>query len=1389
LKTAFFIIILFLLRPGFSTGQAKDSDIENIKLKHFSLEEGLSQSSVLSICQDREGFLWFGTRDGLNKFNGYEFKVYRHNSLDSTSLSNNYIKVIFEDNAGNMWIGTHYGLNLYNREEDVFKPVFQFNKGYGNGINEVWSIVQGQENDLWIGTSSGLYRYNILKNSTIPDPRTGNHQILKSPIRSLAMDENGKIWIKTTMSLVVYNPADGNQVIHTEFSDNPEKSKLKHLSALYFDRSGNLWLGDKNGLSLLNKESNTTEPFRCENKPDLEIRDEVRTILEDYQGNLWVGTYNGIYIINEERTNIVQFIYENYNKNSLSQNSVYKIIEDSKGDIWIGTYAGGVNYFDRSYDSFKLFSPGTKNGLNYKVVSSIIEDGDKGLWIGTEGGGVNYYDKIEKTFRYYRHKEKDLYSLSSDNVKSMLQDSDGNLWIGTHDGGLNFLDFSNPKEKFITFWNNPKDSLSLSNDRVIALFEDIKGKIWIGTSGGGINVIDKSTKKILRLKEASDIISDFVFVFSQAKDKNELYAGGRKGLAKINIETKKVERVTFELHDDLITNNAVISLYEDELENLWVGTDGDGLYKYNLENKGKIKFGTTDGLPSEVVYGILPDDKGNLWLSSNNGLTKFNMKTNQVKNFDVSDGIQGREFNYGAYLKSRNGELMFGGANGLTYFKSNEIIENSFVPPVLITGVKINNKPISGWSNKGITLEYNQNMFSIDYIALSYSKSNKNQYAYFLDGFDEGWNFVEDKKAATYTNIDPGTYTLKVKGSNSDGLWNERGAQLKIRILQPPWKTWWAYIFYFLLLGILFWIARKYYFIRVREKIELRKEREAKEKIEEVNALKLELFTNISHDFRTPLTLIIGPLKRMLYDNVGNAFVRKQHEIMHRNANLLLQLINQFLDFRKTETGNLKLRISNNNIVAFLEEIKLSFTELAKANKINFYLKTPSSKIMLWFDRVKLKEVIYNLLSNAFKYTESGKDIYIQLSLVNRSIIDTELRSTIRIDIIDEGSGIDIEGLDAIFNRFYQMGNNYKNLLGSGIGLALSKRLVELHNGEIEVESNKGKGTCFSVYIPIGLEHFEGDNIQISKLNTENQHILSDSKFPVTINSNLYQEVNTNGNELDITKPTILIVEDNIDVRTYLMDIFYKQYNVLQAANGKEGLSLAKIKKIDLIISDIMMPVMDGIEFCEKIKSNIVTSHIPIILLTAKTSPNSQLSGYKTGADVYITKPFDPQILELRVENLLLSRNNLIEKFRKELILEPKSLAPTSEDEKFLKKAFQIVEENLYNESFTIPEFLDYFPMSRSVLYRKIKSTTGKSISEFIRTIKLKKVSQLIEQRTDLNIADIAYQLGFNDLKHFRKSFKELFGVLPSKYRSNHLAKRKKIDLKFSDSKADISNS
>ncbi len=1354
MKFDYKIILIIAFNCFNALGQEIVPNLNDLSFKHIFSSDGLSQRSIKDILQDNKGYLWFGTRDGLNKYDGDKITIYRHNSEDTGSLTHSSILCLFEDTKSNIWIGTNEGLNKYNPKEDNFIK-YQSNNNLKELSNkEIWSITQLNDSVLGIATNKGL-NFIELTSANNDISRFGMEHLEKtfanSKVRDLLTAKNGDLWICTVEGISIYNPQT-NKIISIEYLENSIKETfLNNPPVLFEDKESNIWLGYDKGLAIFNKDLRVFSNYTF-NKNIL-INTAVRSICEDSYGNLWVGTYDGLFILNMITQKKFHVKHNKNNPKSLSQNSIYKIIKDSKGDMWIGTWAGGVNYFDRSYAIFdNIISGDGENMLNYNIVSGIVEDRYENLWIGTEGGGINYYDKEKKKFTYYLYDPNDEKSVSSNNIKSILKDKKGNLWIGTHDNGLNFLDTSKTTIQFERINSRNQNSKLLSDYKILSLFEDVNENIWIGTLARGLLLYDTKLKILRKIGDTNESIQCII----AASDQNQIIVGGSDGLKKVDINSLEEEKLEW-----LSTSNtydlAVNCIFKDTENNYWIGTEGSGLIHYRSNTKKLTKYGAIQGLPNEVVYGVLQDDNGYLWISTNQGVSRFNIATKKFKNFTKSDGLQSNEFNYQAYIKTSNRELIFGGVDGITIFNPDKIGKNKFIPNVDIYDIKVNNEIFYGThdSISPVTLQHDENNFTIGFTALSFSQPSKNKYAYKLEGFDKHWTHVGNKKTATYTNIKDGDYVFKVKVSNSDGLWNEMGDSLRIKIHAPLWGTWWAYLTYGLICTGLAFYMRSLILARIYVKKQLEEERIEKEKIEGINKLKLKFFTNISHEFRTPLTLILGPLQKLASNTHHDEETKTQLQLIQRNANTLLELINQLLNFRKSEAGELKLQVSQNNIISFIEEIKLSFDELAKSRGIKFGFEHNMKRIDVWFDAMELKKVIINILSNAFKFTPDDGEITIKVDMPKHS------PDAIEIAINDSGIGIPKEKIKYIFDRYFQLGVSKGKRAGTGLGLSLSRDIIELHNGNVKVESEKGSGVKFIIVLPLGKGHLDPE-----KVNIQQEVVRKDSKIPEVISfpeipDAVQEDV---PEEVDKSKSTILIVEDNSQLSGFIKSIFEDRFNIYQAYNGREGMNFAKTKNIDLIISDIMMPLMNGVDMCHNIKSNIRTSHIPVILLTAKTSLGTQRESYKIGADAYITKPFDTTILVNQINNILNLRNNMIEKFKKDTILTPKELTYVSMDEKFLEKAFEIVEEYMGDDSFNAQKFTNKMGVSRTLLYNKLKLLTGQSLTEFIRLIRLKKAAQLIAN-TEMNISEIAYEVGFNDLKYFRKNFKIVFNSTPTAYR------------------------
>jgi len=1319
---------------------------EDIKFINISLKQGLTQSSVLCILQDRKGYIWSGTRDGLNKYDGVKFAKYKYSSRDSNSLSHNMVRAICEDEYGNLWIGTASGLNRYDERADRFvrHPLFELGQ---KKQDEILCLAADGKGSIWIGTIQGLFKLNVKSGKKVfyQYQQKMQNGLSANYVQALLKTPDGDMWICTTNGIDQYQPGLNN-FVHYQFPEGLF-SNANFIASLYQDKQQNLWLGYKGGLALFNKKNKVFEQYHIGGN---KVKDPVRAIREDDHHNLWIGTYSGLYILNIANQSIRQYQHDENNSSSLSQNSVYSICKDRMGDMWVGTYFGGINYYSNSYNRFKHVPVGNNNRmLNYKVVSSIIEDGSHNLWIGTEGGGINFYNKKTGLFTYYRHQENDPNSLSADNVKAMLLDKTGGLWIGLHDGGLDYLNTNHKPYQFEKI-NSGTDHGSLSNNRVVTLFQDEMGFIWVGTSGGGLNRLDPSSGAITQIPISSKGIGNIIYTMSASARKGKFLVGSNYGLSEMDVNTLQSQRINFNTDVDH-TRSPVLSVNIKGDDELWVGTEGDGLYNYHLRAKKSKHYGISEGMPNDVIFGILPDAQNNLWLSTNNGLAQLQVHSGKIRSFDESDGLQSREFNYGASMRNQMGLLYFGGTNGFNFFNPAQITVNTYIPPVYITAIKVNNQLIQWDGTQEIELSHDENMLNFTFVALNYSQAQKNQYSAQLQGFDPKWNDLGNTNTLTYTNLDAGTYTLMVKASNNDGVWNKVPTILKIRIHPPLWKTWWAYVFYFILLSALIYYVLR--FTRRQQKLEteLYYEHINSERQQELYQMKLDFFTRISHEIRTPLTLIFAPLEKLIKTTGEHLTINHQLQGIKKNTDRLLRLISELLDFRKIESGNVTLKVSENDLVAFCQQIYGTYLSLAELKNINYQFKCKEKMLLVYFDAGQMEKVCFNMLSNAFKFTPDNGEIIFSVE---------EENGFAKIVIEDSGIGIPVAMQDKIFTNFFQVKSETASAEGWGIGLALVKNVVDLHKGEIVVASRPAHGgksgmTKLTVTLQLGKAHFIAEQI------TTNPALLPVVN-EVPIDVEMVSEPSL-PEIVDERRKTVLVVEDNVELRHFIVQSLKHTYNILEGENGLKGWEAANEHVPDLIVSDVTMPQMNGFELCQKLKQAETTNHIPVIMLTAMAAQLHQVDGLEAGADVYITKPFSIQVLELSIRNLLQGRDELKQKYMRQIMLSPRKLETTSPEEKFLNKLMQLIEDHMEDPEFNVAGLVDYMGMSQTVLYKKIKVLTGLSITDFIKSQRLKRAAQLLTDN-NMNIAEVAYTVGFNDRKYFSKEFRKQFGMAPSDY-------------------------
>jgi ligand-binding sensor domain-containing protein/signal transduction histidine kinase/DNA-binding response OmpR family regulator len=1343
----FIICWLFLLFPIYSLEQGFD-------FRNLTVENGLSQNSVAAIAQDKKGFLWLGTRYGLNRYDGSGFKIYKKNSNKANSLSDNIIYSLIVDNEGVLWAGTTNGLNSFNEKTQTFEKFFA-DPLNANSIsdNSVNCLLQDSKNNIWIGTRTGLNRL-VDKKKHIFESKFGVNKIrIDKYVKTIFESSDGYLWIGTSSGLIKMSINDKSYKCETFLHNDNNKNTLSenYITAIAEDAERNIWVGTlHNGINLYNKTNNSFTRF-SQSSGNI-IHNSIRKIMLDNKGKLWIGTQDGLSIFDPIQKKSISYQHNADVKTSITNNSIHAIFQDLQGSIWVGTYYGGVNIAYSFASPFTIYQNNIGHpGSNNNIVSSILDDANQNLWIGTEGGGLNYFNKANRVFNCYKNIPGDSSSLSSNLVKTIYKDRNNNLWVGTsYGGGLNLFDKKNKTFKHITIVKNSKESF----DEVLALLEDSKDVFWVG-SLSGLTILNKEKGQFSTATSFTPLEKQLnnksIHILFEDSQKN-LWIGTASGLHLLkNNSSKIIVYLQNEGNNKSLQSDDINCITEDSKHRIWIGTYYGGISMYNTATQTFTTYTDKDGLLNNNVLAIKEDNENNLWLSTDNGLSKFNENEKKFKNYTVSDGLASNKFNNNSAFKSNNGEIFFGSNNGLISFSPSAIETNKYTSPVVFTSLKLFDNIIEVGSDDNLLKEdinltdkivfnHEQNIFTIGFALLNYIKPEKNSYAYMLEGFEKRWNFTKNT-SATYNNLPSGEYTFLVKAANNDGLWNERPAILKIKILPPIWKTWWAYCLYTIIITTIIVFFMRFLWIRELYKQE-----------QELQKFKLNFFTNISHEISTHLTLISAPIEKMLASQSEDNLVRKQLMHVKKNADRLLNLVRELMDFRKAETNNLSLRVTNNNIIMFLQEIIESFKELAESKNITLSFKYPENLIPLYFDIKQMEKVIFNLLTNAFKFTHDNGHISVE-------VIDK--KNEIIIKVIDDGKGIAPENLKKLFINFFQVTNEINHNTGYGIGLALAKSIIELHKGSITVQSELAKETenghtIFTVILLKGKSQFSQEQLLLADL----EKIVDNDTKTNNVNSILNEKENYDNSS---QKPTVLLVEDQEEVRTFINESLSIHYNVLECKNGVEGLNTALENIPDLIISDIMMPEMDGLTLARKLRFDERTNHIPIILLTAKTSEDNQVEGLETGVDIYITKPFRLKMLELQVHNLIVTRKAMREKFSRQIFLEPTQTVISTLEEDFLQKVIVIIEDYLDDPEFNVVMLSHKVAMSQPVLYKKIKALTNMSVNDFIKSIRLKKAAQLLKQKK-LTVYEVAYAVGYSDRKYFSQEFKKQFGDTPSEY-------------------------
>jgi len=1319
-----------------------DAKALNPPVKYLGIEQGLSNNAVTSVIQDHYGFMWIGTYNGLNRFDSSNFLVYNNILGDPYSLINNHINRLTQDSAGRIWVGTQKGVVYFNYSDAKFRTVNYQSSKSGKKAKITVNIngfAAAKTGEVYIATDDlGLLVY---------DPKAGlakqvdfNHKKGAYYVQALLLDEQYKLWLFIKdIGLCVYNKAN-HQIVVVE-------PLLKTAACLESDLRGNIWVGTETGLY---KYNNTSRKLTAVGSRVNQLTTNNILNLHLSKDQLWIATDGGGVNILNINTGYMSYILPGESDGFLKSGAISDIYEDRESRKWIATLRGGLNILDNKLQNFQLVrhDPLNKNSLINNFVMSFCEDEKNNLWIGTDGGGLSFWDSKSRQYHNFYAAANEPGSLSSNFIVSIIRDYTNQIWVATYSGGIDRYDKKTGKFKHYQCYNTVKQ---VEENNLWKLFEDSAHRLWAGTTRGGALYLYNREKDKFELFD-----KNLTNIHTLYEDKRGvLWAGDYTRLIRVDITHKK--------HEFIQINNAIRAMLEDEKHNFWIGTEGGGLLLYNRDQRSFKTYTEADGLPGNSVLNLLEDNKGKIWMSTYDGISVFDPPRKRFRNYAATDGLQSNQFSYNAALKLQSGELLFGGIKGFNRFNPDQINSPRQRIKMQITGLKINNVPIANQLDylkegslvaiKKITVPYDQATLAIDYVALEYSFPEKVTYAYFLEGWDRTWNYVGKAKTAYYTRLNPGTYKLKIKASNTDGTWLAPMI-ITITILSPWYFTWWAILLYIAVAGTILYLFRLNRIRQIRLQYEIQIANAGMEKEKELNEKKLSFFTNISHEFRTPLTLIINPIKDLL--NAEDQNGKSELGTIYRNARRLLGLIDQLLLFRRTETENDSLRIVKNDFLSLCNDVFACFTQQAKAKNITYSFHAENENITIYGDREKIEIALFNLISNAFNATPDGGKIEVQVK---------EDDSAVFFQIADNGNGVAEDLNEKIFDKLYQSKSNGSLKNGFGIGLYLVKTFTEQHHGKISHTVTAGGGLTFVLELLKGTAHFTSR--QLADLSNNGAAFIS-GRLAEEIPENITPEENVPHLELMISnQQTILIIDPNKEIRSYIRNFFKTSYAVLEAKDGEEGMSLVRKNLPDIIISEVIMDGLTGIEFCRQIKQDTSLSHIPVILLTGDYTPELKLKGIEVGAVDFIRKPFEKDLLMARVNGILKIKAELQHYFYSEITLKTDTRTISAIHKDFLYQCIAVIEGNLLDPDFDVNRISSEMGMSYSSLLKKIKGITGQSVNGFIRFVRLRKAAELMIH-TNCNVNEAAMQVGINDIKYFRAQFYKLFEINPSDFIKKH---------------------
>ena len=1341
---------------------------EDYIFAHVDVTNGLSNNHITGIYKDTRGFMWFGTVSGLNRYDGYQFRVFKHDARDPHSIIDNYIEQIFEGPGGRMWVESRKRrFNLYDPNLDRFDQDYgAYLRGLGLPDYELLTIASSAKGYWFVYRDSGLFHY--INGGGIVAVRQAAG-LSPTPVAAAREDGNGDCWVIHEGGLLEKIDGRSHRVVFRsgiltkEFGDVPVTS-----CQVFIDRDGDLWVSSNGvfkGTLLYRPATHELRHFALDAGERLLNSNIVLMALQDGKGQIWLATDHGGVDIIDKGTWRVRFVgHVEDDLKSIAENSITTLYRDVSGTVWLGTYKSGFSYYHQDNFQFPQYRqvPHVPGTLSYDDVNGFVEDGAGNIWIAANGGGLIYFDRKKNTFRQWLHDPKNPNSLCSNILVNILLDHEGKLWIGTYFGGLDCFD----GKTFTHYRHRDDDPYSLADDRVMCLCEDAEHQLWVGTLAAGMDRFDRRRKVFYhyRAELPHSINNDYVSSIITDSHGN-LWVGTGYGIDKIEKNTGAIYHYNTTVSQ--LSSDNVTWLFVDSQQRLWAGTR-EGLDVLNPDGKTFTSFTTEDGLPDNTIRDILEDSAHRIWVSTPNGLSRIMVYSVSPKaslhihcrNFREQDGLQGREFNERSGLATRDGYFLFGGPNGFNIFRPEDIAPEKKAPPIVLTGLDVFDRSVhvddttnghvilrrALTETHQITLGPRDNVFSIEFASLGYIPNASNKYAYTLDGFNTKWLMTDGKsRKATYTNLDAGDYTFRVRATDEDGQWYDKVASIKIVILPPWWKTPFAYAIYVLVLAGVLYLWRRFMLQRARLRFALENERRETRRMHEMDLMKIRFFTNMSHELRTPLSLILAPVEKLLSRNGHADDPRQQYELIRRNARRLLHHVNQLLDFRKMEVNELKLHLREGDVVRFVRDSSLSFADLADKKNISFTYTEDLRSLVARFDHDKLERILFNLLSNAFKFTPENGSVSVAVGALVHGR-DAQLSISIR----DTGIGIAPDKKEKIFERFFQSEIPETMInQGSGIGLSITQEFVRMHQGRLRVESEVNQGSCFTVELPLEVVTVSGD-----MPDEPVRHIPDITK------------TDSRPCAAPADAPVILIVEDNEDFRFYLKDNLRAHYKIVEASDGKEGWKKVLSAHPALVVSDISMPHMDGIELCKKIRNDERTCQIPVILLTAMIGEQVELQGLQTGATDFVSKPCNYEVLLSKIKNIVQHHATVRKTYQRQVQAGPAPVQPLSADDQFLRDVLAHIEKEISNPDLSVEELSTQFHTSRSTFYKRVVLLTGKTPVEFIRHIRLRRAADLLE-KSQLNVAEIAYEVGFNNPKYFTQYFKAQFGCIPSAYRSN----------------------